>query len=60
MSQSAAAEKLRLDAAKYVVDRAIGRIGEAKAGEQKNPWDDIFQNAVTNLEDHANGEKRMG
>jgi hypothetical protein len=60
LSQSAGAEKLRLDASKYIVDRAIGRVGELKAGEQKNPWDEIFQNATKDLEDHANGERKMG
>lgn len=40
-------EKVRLDASKYVADRALGRIGEARELEKTGePWEDVY-NAVT-------------
>jgi hypothetical protein len=54
LSHSAGAEKLRLDASKYIVDRAIGRVGEQKTSPEENAWDKIFKEAVTDMEEHAN------
>jgi hypothetical protein len=36
LARSAGSERIRLDAAKYVVDRVCGRIGEAKVSDAKD------------------------
>jgi hypothetical protein len=47
-------ERVRLDAAKYVVERALGKLGENVKPAQQNPWDDVFKVMAKDVEDHAN------
>jgi hypothetical protein len=47
-------ERVRLDAAKYVVERALGRLGDQKAPTNGNPWDEVIGVMAKNAEDHAN------
>jgi hypothetical protein len=46
-----ATERVRMDAAKYVVDRVLGRIevrlpAGSKDGEGKDPWSDLFGTVI--------------
>ena len=35
-------ERLRLDAAKYVVERSMGKIGDTDPLSTKDPWEDLL------------------
>lgn len=43
IAQHGSNDRVRLDAAKYIIDRALGRIGEAKpAATENDPYADVF------------------
>jgi hypothetical protein len=48
-------DRVALDAAKYILERACGKVGDAKSATS-NPWDEIFSGATREIEDHANGK----
>jgi hypothetical protein len=42
LAVNAEKETTRLNASKYVVERVMGRIGEAKPDAQSDQWEDLF------------------
>lgn len=50
-------ERLRLDAAKYVVDRALGRPGEDLGQGEDSPLDAMMKKMAAAAEAHANQGK---
>jgi hypothetical protein len=47
-------ERVRLDAAKYVVERSLGKLGNDTKPQAQNPWDDVIGVMAKDAEDHAN------
>lgn len=47
-------ERVRLDAAKYVVERALGKLGNDTKPAAGNPWDDVIGVMAKDAENHAN------
>lgn len=43
-------ERLRLQAAQYIIDRNLGRIGEEKQSSQTNPLEDLLADVVQTAE----------
>lgn len=50
-------EKTRLRAAQYVIDRQLGRIGEAKQVSKVNPLEDLLADVVQTAESFVNDRK---
>jgi hypothetical protein len=48
-------DRVALDASKYILERACGKVGDAKTSTN-NPWDDVFATATQQIENHANGK----
>jgi hypothetical protein len=47
LAKGAMNDRVRLDAAKYIVDRTLGRVGDGKAVDETGaPWDNIFGSIV--------------
>jgi hypothetical protein len=47
-------DRVALDASKYILERACGKVGDSRSNAS-NPWDEVFATAVTTIENHANG-----
>lgn len=47
LALGAANERVRLDASKYITDRLLGRVGEAKELDKTGaPWDEVYSAIV--------------
>jgi hypothetical protein len=49
-------ERLRLDAAKYISDRVLGRVGDDLGQGEDSPLDAMIRSMQTAAEVHANGD----
>ena len=47
-------ERLRLDAAKYITDRVLGRVGDDVGRDDDSPLDVMIKNMQLAAESHAN------
>lgn len=49
MSRSSANERIRLDAAKYLTDRVLGRISDATGADTSTPLDDVIDRITSDV-----------